>query len=82
MPLVYINPAEMSSNPMLDIPYAVFFWSTTEELSASLRRDVQSERLLSGSTGTMAGGNRGQAWVDERSPNEHLYGSLVTERTL
>lgn len=32
MPLVFRSPGEMSANPMLDVPDAVFFWGTLTEL--------------------------------------------------
>jgi hypothetical protein len=82
MPLVYINPAEMSSNPMLDIPYAVFFWSTTEELNAAFDATFSQNGSYQDRRARWPEGIAAQAWVDQRSPNEHLYGALATERTL
>ncbi|MBI5032971.1 MAG: hypothetical protein HZB51_20815 [Chloroflexi bacterium] len=48
MPVVFRSPGEMSSNPMLDVPNAVFFWHTLDELRQALmhclERDAEYER--------------------------------------
>ena len=37
MPVVFRSLGEMSSNPMLDVPDAVFFWHSIVELRAALQ---------------------------------------------
>jgi len=37
MPVVYVPPGEMSFNPILEVPQAVFLWHTAQELKCALR---------------------------------------------
>lgn len=36
MPVVYVSPGEMSFNPALEVPQAVFLWHTVQELKSAL----------------------------------------------
>lgn len=43
MPVVYVTPGEMSFNPALEVPQAVFLWHTVQELKCALRSCIDKD---------------------------------------
>lgn len=82
MPLVYHHVGQMSPNPMLHVPDAVFFWQSAEELQLALRSTLSRDAAYL---------SRAAAWNDavaahllttDGSPDARLLEFLVSQEVL
>lgn len=76
MPLVYRDAAEMSSNAMLEVRDAVFFWSSADELGRALDATLEKTPTYQEKVGRWPEALADQCLVDLPLPDERLYASI------
>lgn len=71
MPLVYLPVGSLSANPALEVPDAVFFWSTEEELRAGWRSVLARDAAYL---------KRQETWPQAVAAHFHRLDGLANER--
>src|ERR1043166_4395371 len=82
MPVVFRSLGEMSSNPMLDVPDAVFFWHSITELQAALQSCLNEDDEYKKRRTAWPRAIADQLFDLNGSPDERLYQFLSDRKIL
>lgn len=76
MPLVYRTVGILSANPLLDVPEAAFFWSSTDELRAAIDACEREDEQYQARVGARESALRAQMFPLNGGAEERLYSFL------
>lgn len=79
MPLVYRTIGRMDPNPMIDVPDAVFFWQTADDLDRSLQSVTGRDADFESRRRNWPDALRAHLGDGQRDPNECLYQRLYND---
>jgi len=77
MPVVFRSDSELVANPMIEVPGAVFFWHTPEDLVAALSSILRRDESYSRRRNAWSGAVRAHLWPLDGLADARLFDFLV-----